>query len=147
MPETGLSIDLSELDGAVEGGGVLAREGIGLVVAGEGGLVEDGSVAADEAPVGGLDHLTGVVLDGQADVEDLAVVLDIGVVAVGLALALEARLKGGLEEGLSVGGEAVGQGSGGRLRGRAGQWGQDGQGSDGGDGDGEGEGLVAHHGD
>jgi hypothetical protein len=45
------------------------------VVAGQRGLVEDGAVAADEAPVGGLDHLAGVVLDGQADVEDLASIL------------------------------------------------------------------------
>jgi len=34
-------------------------------------LIKDGSVSADEAPVGGLDDLSGVVLDGQADVEHL----------------------------------------------------------------------------
>ena len=43
----------------------------GLVVAGEGLLVEDGGVAADEGPVGGLDDGAEVVLDGQADVEHL----------------------------------------------------------------------------
>jgi hypothetical protein len=33
-----LRVDLSELDGSEEGGGVLAGEGVSLVVAGEGGL-------------------------------------------------------------------------------------------------------------
>ena len=41
---TELRVDLSELDGAIEGRGVLAGESIGLVVAGQGGLIEDGSI-------------------------------------------------------------------------------------------------------
>ncbi len=41
------------------------------MVADEGGLVEDGAVPADEAPVGGLNHGSEVVLKGKADVEHL----------------------------------------------------------------------------
>ena len=99
--------DDTELNGAVEGGGLRAGKGVLLVVAGEGGLVEDGAVAADEAPLGGLDHRAGIILEGQADVEDLAVVGDIGIVAVLLALAGEAQVKGGVEEGLSISRELV----------------------------------------
>ena len=114
MPdETDLSLDLAELDSAVKGGGLFAGEGIGLVVAGQGSLIEDGSVSADEAPVGGFDNLTSIILNGQADVEDLAAVGNIGVVAVGLSLALEGVLKGALEEGLGVSCKGVGQCSGG----------------------------------
>jgi hypothetical protein len=36
-----LRVDLSELDGSEEGGGVLAGEGVSLVVAGEGGLASE----------------------------------------------------------------------------------------------------------
>ena len=41
------------------------------MVAGERGLIEDGLVAADEGPVGGVDDGTQVVLNGQAHVEHL----------------------------------------------------------------------------
>jgi len=34
-------------------------------------LVEDGAVTTEEAPLGGACHHPVVVLDGQADVEDL----------------------------------------------------------------------------
>ena len=41
------------------------------VVAGEGGLVEDGLVSAEEGPVEGLGDAAEVILDRQADVEHL----------------------------------------------------------------------------
>ena len=41
------------------------------MIADKGLLVEDRSVAAEEAPLGGAGHDAVVVLDGQADVEDL----------------------------------------------------------------------------
>ena len=41
------------------------------MVAGEGGLVEDGLVSAEEGPVKGLGDAAEVILDGQADVEHL----------------------------------------------------------------------------
>ena len=63
--------DLAVLDGVVEGLRLVAGDGVLLVVAGEGLLVEDGAVAADERPVGGLDDGAEIVLNGQADVEDL----------------------------------------------------------------------------
>ena len=99
--------DDTELNGAVEGGGLRAGKGVLLVVAGEGGLVEDGAVAADKAPLGGLDHRAGIILNGEADVEDLAGVGDIGVVAILLALTGEAEIKRSVEEGLGIGGELV----------------------------------------
>ncbi len=79
-----LGINLAKLNCAVESWGLFAGEGVSFVVAGKGGLVEDGAVAADEAPVGRLDHLSSVILQGKADVEDLAGVLDVGVVTVSL---------------------------------------------------------------
>jgi len=66
-----LVVDLAELDGAVIAGSLLAGQSVGGVVAGQGGLVEDGGVAADEGPVGGVDASAEVVQDGQADVEHL----------------------------------------------------------------------------
>ena len=41
------------------------------MVAGEGGLVEDGLVSAEEGPVEGLGDAAEVILDRQADVEHL----------------------------------------------------------------------------
>ena len=79
-PLCDLLLNLSELDSAVERCSLLAGEGVGRVVAGEGLLVKDGAVAADEGPLGGLDDGAEVVLNRQADVEDLAVVVNIGVV-------------------------------------------------------------------
>ena len=99
--------DDTELNGVVEGRSIGARDGILLVVADKSGLVEDGAIAADEAPLGGLDHSTGIVLNGEADVEHLASVGDIGVVAVLLSLAGEAQVKGNVEEGLGISGELV----------------------------------------
>ena len=82
------------------------------MVAGQSGLIEDGSVTADEAPVGSLDDTSGIIFNGQADVEDLAVVVHVSVVAVGLALALEAGLEWRLEQGLSICWESERQGVG-----------------------------------
>lgn len=136
------------------------------MVAGQSGLVEDGAVAADEAPVGRLDNLSSVILQWKADVEDLAGVVDIGVVTVGLVgtdnrrlaaariglavqgdtyltVALEVGLEWGLEQGLCICGEGVGQGVGWRLGCR----GDQGQSGESGNGDGEDQGLVAHHGE
>ena len=148
--EANLGVNLSELDSTVQCSGLFTGESISLMVAGQSGLVKDGSISADEAPVSGLDNLTGVVLNGQADVEDLAAVGDIGVVSVGLSFALEAGLEGGLEEGLGICGEGVGEGSGGgvsTLGGRVGEGCQDSQSCNSGHGDGKGKGLVAHHGE
>ena len=55
-------------------------------------LVEDGLVAADEGPLRVVDDVAAGVLQRQADVEDLAVVGHVGVVAVGARLAREALL-------------------------------------------------------
>ena len=85
----GLLVHLSELDGAVQRLGVGAGDGVGLVVAGEGLLVEDGGVAAGERPLRVVHDRAHVVLDRKADVEDLAVVGDVRVVAVVAALAAE----------------------------------------------------------
>ena len=58
-------------DGAIEAGRLLTWEGVIGEVADKGLLVEDCPVAAEEAPLGGAGHDAIVVLDGQADVEDL----------------------------------------------------------------------------
>ena len=74
LPKRVCSVVLQHLpvaDGAIEAGRLLTREGVIGEVADEGLLVEDGSVAAEEAPLGGAGHDALVVLDGQADVEDL----------------------------------------------------------------------------
>ena len=62
---------LSVANGAIEAGGLLTRESIVREVANKSLLVEDGAVATEEAPLGGAGHHPVVVLDGQADVEDL----------------------------------------------------------------------------
>lgn len=93
----------------VEVPGVLAWHRILGEGAGESQLVEDGLVAAEEAVVQGL--LVAVsVGDGVADVEDLAVVVDVSVVAVSQTLAVEVGVDGtddeldavGKEESLSL---------------------------------------------
>ena len=66
-----VGVDPSELDCAVVGLCLVAGHRVLRVVADEGGLVEDGAVPADEAPVGGLNHGSEVVLKGKADVEHL----------------------------------------------------------------------------
>ena len=74
LPKRVCSVVLQHLpvaDGAIEAGRLLAREGVVGEVADESLLVEDGPVAAEEAPLGGAGHDAVVVLDGQADVEDL----------------------------------------------------------------------------
>ena len=62
---------LSVANGAIEAGGLFTRESVVREVADKGLLVEDCPVAAEEAPLGGAGHDAVVVLDGQADVEDL----------------------------------------------------------------------------
>ena len=62
---------LSVANGAIETGGLLTRESIVREVANKSLLVEDGAVATEEAPLGGAGHHPVVVLDGQADMEDL----------------------------------------------------------------------------
>jgi len=113
------------------------------MVAGEGGLVKDGLVAADEAPVSSLNNGSSIVLNGQADVEDLAVVVNISVVTISLSFTAEARLQRGLEKGLSSIWEGVGQCGGSRwgLGGRADERGHDGEGSNGGGDGGENNGM------
>ena len=101
-------LDLAELHGAIQGRRLGAGKGVVLVVAGEGLLVKDGPVAADKAPLGVLDDLALVVLDGQADVEDLAVVVHVAVVAVALALAAEAVLVGLLQDLVRAAGQDAG---------------------------------------
>ena len=103
-------VDPAELDGAVQRLGLLAGEGVGRVVAGEGLLVEDGLVAADEGPLRVVDDVAAGVLERQADVEDLAVVGDVGVVAVGPRLAGEGLLHGRGEDVLGGVGELVAAG-------------------------------------
>ena len=113
MPPPVLSVvvvDPAELDGAVQRLGLLAGEGVGRVVAGEGLLVEDGLVAADEGPLRVVDDVAAGVLERQADVEDLAVVGDVGVVAVGPRLAGEGLLHGRGEDVLGGVGELVAAG-------------------------------------
>ena len=56
---------------AIEAGGLFTRESIVREVANKSLLVEDGAVPTEETPLGGAGHHPVVVLDGQADVEDL----------------------------------------------------------------------------
>ena len=62
---------LPELHGPVQAGAVLAGEGVLGVVAGEGGLVEHGALAAHEAVLVHPVQLAVVVVHGVADVEHL----------------------------------------------------------------------------
>jgi len=86
-----LSVLLAEegVDGVVETLGLFTGQGSLRVGAGEGVLAEDGLVAAEEGVLLGLDNFTGVVFEGNADVEDPAVVGNISVVTVGTTLAVE----------------------------------------------------------
>lgn len=68
-----------------------AGNGVVGVRAGEGGLVKDGAFIADETVLLPVNHPTGVVRRVTA-VEDFAVVIHIGKVAISVLLALEARL-------------------------------------------------------
>ena len=60
---------------AIEAGGLFTREGVVREVADKGLLVEDRSVAAEEAPLGRLDHSALIVLDRKADVENLNILV------------------------------------------------------------------------
>lgn len=81
------------VDEVVERRGLGARVGHVEGGAGEGLLVEHRLVAADEGEVGGLVDDALVIGERQAHVVHLAVIVDVGVVAVGAAVAGE----GGLE--------------------------------------------------
>lgn len=102
-----VGVDLAELDLVVEGLGLSAGNGVDLVVASESALIEDGSVAADEGPLSGLDDGTEVILEGEADVEELAGVGDVGVVAVFASLAGEGQAQRLIEKGLGGVGQEV----------------------------------------
>ena len=67
------------VDNIVHARGVLARQRFLFVVARLSGLVEDCLVTADERELGGFDHLSKIVFDGQTHVEDFAVVVNISV--------------------------------------------------------------------
>jgi len=86
-----LDVLLSEegVDGIVKALGLLAGEGSLRVGTGEGVLAEDRLVAAEEGVLLSLDDLSGIVLKGHADVEDSAVVSNVGIVAVGAAFTVE----------------------------------------------------------
>lgn len=77
----------------VKVGRLLAGKGLMWVGAGEGLLVEHGLIGAREGEVRRLQDGSGVVGDGQTDVEELAVIVDVGIVAVSTVVAGE----GGLE--------------------------------------------------
>lgn len=108
-----LLINLAKLNSPIEAGRLVARERIFRIVAGERALVKDGGVSADEAPLSCLDDGPGLILDGQADVKDLAVVGHIGIVAVGLTLAREPERDGSREDEVGVGRELVSSSRGG----------------------------------
>lgn len=86
--------------------GVSAGEGSIGEVADIESLVKDGAVAADERPLVGPDQADLILGEaGQADVEHLAVVVDVSVVAVGAAFAAEGQVKRAEEEEVSVHGK------------------------------------------
>lgn len=102
-----VGVDLAKLDLVVEGLGLGAGNGVDLVVASEGALIEDGSVAADKGPLSGLDDGTEVILEGKTDVEELASVGDIGVVTVFTSLARERQAQRLIQKGLGGVGQQV----------------------------------------
>jgi len=95
--------------------GLFAGRGLGGVVADEGVLVEHGLVAAQEGVVVGLLELADLVSDGQTHVEDPAAGADVGVVAVGSAVAVEVLDGLGAEDVEVPGGELVGHPGGGDV--------------------------------
>lgn len=62
---------LPKAHGAKQAGRLLAGERIVREVAHQVLLVKDGAVTTEEAVLGGAGHKSLVILDGQADVEDL----------------------------------------------------------------------------
>lgn len=77
---------------AVEGFGLVAREGEFRMVASEGLLVEDGLISADEGELGGLDDLAKIVFNGKAHVEDLAEIGYVSIISILPSVAGEAPL-------------------------------------------------------
>lgn len=86
-----------------------ARESVGFVVAGQSGLVKDGLVSAHEREVSHFDELSKIILNGKADVEDFAIVVDVSIVTVAATIAVEVLRERSLtEDKLCSGGELVG---------------------------------------
>ena len=81
------------------------------MVAGQSGLIKDGLVSADETPVSSLNDGTSIIFNWQANVEDLAVVVNISIVTISLGLTLEAGLEWGLEKSFRISCKGLGQGS------------------------------------
>lgn len=75
------------VDEVVEGGGLVAREGVPGVVAGQRLLVEDGLVAAEKGVLVGTHDLSKIVLDGQTHVEHLTIIINVRIVAILATLA------------------------------------------------------------
>merc|ERR1712018_646442 len=88
--------DLSKLDRPIQAWTLLARDCKLWVVASEGGLVELGALPAHKAVLVHPVQAALVVIDGDADVEYLAPVVHIGIVAVAciLLIAVEAVIIG-----------------------------------------------------
>lgn len=105
------------VDDVVECVCLIGREGVVRSGAGKGLLAEDRGVATDERKLVVTDRHFVLIYFGETDVEDLTVVLLIGVEAVDAALAREGGGQGRLQDELVVGGEVVstelGQGHGG----------------------------------
>ena len=60
------------------------------MVASQSSLIKDSLVSTDETPVSSLKNGTSIIFNWQADVEDLAVVVNIGIVAIGLSFTAKA---------------------------------------------------------
>lgn len=106
VSEEGSILDADVVVDVVEVSGVLTRHRLLRVGAGESQLVEDGLVPAEEAPVVQLLASVGE-LHFVADVEDLAVIVRVRVIAVPETRAVEGRLVAAYNQ-LRVGGQLVG---------------------------------------
>lgn len=87
----------------------MTRDGVLLVVAHKSGLIKDSAITTDERPLGSLNHRAGIILNREADVEDLAAVGHISIVAILLSGARKAEVKRLVEEGLGLVGKLVAQ--------------------------------------
>jgi len=101
-------VDFAKLHSSVKLWGVCAGEGVLGIVACQGSLVEDGGVATNETPLVVFNDLANVVLNWAADMENLAIVVDISVESIVESLACEARVQRGFEIGFDIGGELIG---------------------------------------
>ena len=66
-----IGVDLAKLHSAVKLWGFGAGKGVHGMVAGQGGLVKDGGVAADETPLVVFNNFAGIILNWLTNVEDL----------------------------------------------------------------------------